>query len=102
MAVDTAPSISLYWLATRPDGHFLANQCRAWSSALDQFEYTLYTDADAATGARQIATAMRVDLLDIQCDFYLAGPAGFVATLQEELRAGGVPVHQIFAYNADV
>lgn len=102
MAVDTAPYISLYWLATRADGHFLANQCRAWSSALDEFEYTLYTDADAMAGARQIATAMRVDLLDIQCDFYLAGPAGFVATLQEELRAGGVPVHQIFAYTADV
>ena len=101
MAVDAAPSISLYWLATRADGHFLANQCRAWSAALDQFEYTLYTDADAVAGARQIATAMRVDLIDIQCDFYLAGPAGFVTTLQDELRAGGVPAGQIFAYTAD-
>ena len=101
MAVDVAPTISLYWLATRSDGHFLANQCRAWSAALDQFEHTLYTDADAVAGARQIAAAMRVDLLVIQCDFYLAGPAGFVATLEEELRAGGVPGSQIFTYSTD-
>jgi CDP-4-dehydro-6-deoxyglucose reductase len=101
MAVDAAPSISLYWLATRRDGHFLANQCRAWSAALDQFEYTLYTDTDAAAGSRQIAAAMHVDLIDIQCDFYLAGPATFVNTLQEALRAAGVPAEQIFVYTAD-
>ena len=38
LALDAAPSLSLFWLATRPDGHFLANQCRAWSEALDSFE----------------------------------------------------------------
>ena len=101
LAVDAAPSISLYWLATRADGHFLANQCRAWSAALDQFEYTLYTDTDAAAGARQIATAMKVDLIDIRCDFYLAGPTTFVATLREELRSRGVPAAQIFDYTAE-
>jgi CDP-4-dehydro-6-deoxyglucose reductase, E3 len=96
IAMDTAPSISLYWLATRPDGHFVANHCRAWSAALDQFEYALYTDADAAAGARQAVAAMRVDLIDIQCDFYLAGPAEFVDTLSDELRMAGVPAGQIF------
>jgi CDP-4-dehydro-6-deoxyglucose reductase len=101
MAVDAAPSIALYWLATRADGHFLTNQCRAWSSALDQFEYALYTDDDATAGARRIADAMHIDLLDIQCDFYLAGPAEFVGTLQYELREAGVPANQIFTYTAD-
>ncbi len=101
MAVDAAPSISLYWLATRADGHFLANQCRAWSAALDQFEYALFNDADAAAGARQLAAAMHVDLIDIQCDFYLSGPAAFVSTLQGELRAAGVPAEQIFTSQTD-
>jgi CDP-4-dehydro-6-deoxyglucose reductase len=101
MAVDAAPSISLYWLATRADGHFLANQCRAWSAALDQFEYSLYSDNDAEAGARQIAAAMRVDLIGIQCDFYVAGPGGFVATLHDELRFAGVPASQIFTYTAE-
>jgi len=39
LALDSAPSLSLFWLSTRADGHFLANQCRAWSEALDIFEY---------------------------------------------------------------
>ncbi|MBU6259101.1 MAG: 2Fe-2S iron-sulfur cluster binding domain-containing protein [Burkholderiales bacterium] len=97
MSLDTAPSITLYWLATRPDGHFMANQCRAWSEALDPFEYALSTHEDAAGGARALAAAVRADLFDIDCDFYIAGPAAFVATLQAELAAAGVPAVQIHA-----
>ncbi|MCU0918911.1 MAG: 2Fe-2S iron-sulfur cluster-binding protein [Burkholderiaceae bacterium] len=97
LALDAAPSLSLFWLATRPDGHFMANQCRAWSEALDSFEASLSTHADAARGARHIAHAMRADLFDIECDFYLAGPAAFVTPLGDELRAAGVPAPQIFA-----
>ncbi len=97
LALDAAPSLSLFWLATRTDGHFLANQCRAWSEALDAFEVALSNDGDAAAGARQIASAMRADLFDIECDFYLAGPQAFVDTLRAELRAAGVPPAQVFA-----
>jgi CDP-4-dehydro-6-deoxyglucose reductase, E3 len=97
LALDAAPSLSLFWLATRADGHFMANQCRAWSEALDTFEAALSTHADAATGAHQIARAMRADLFDIECDFYLAGPQDFVAALGGDLRAAGVPQPQIFS-----
>ena len=95
LSLDVAPSVSLFWLATRPDGHFLANQCRAWSEALDPFEYTLVTDSDAGAGALQIAQAMRADLFDIDCAFYIAGPRRFVETLVGELAASGVPMAQI-------
>ena len=95
LSLDAAPSLTLFWLATRPDGHFYSNQCRAWSDALDQFEYELVTHPDAALGAWQIAQAMRADLFDIDCDFYLAGPADFVQTLHDELRASGVAESQI-------
>jgi len=97
LALDAAPSMSLFWLATRPDGHFLANQCRAWSEALDAFEVALSSHDDAAVGAQQIARAMRADLFDIECDFYLAGPQTFVDTLRRELLAAGVPQAQVFA-----
>lgn len=96
LSLDAAPSLSLFWLATRSDGHFQANQCRAWSEALDQFEYELVSHADVGLGAWQIAQAMRADLFDIDCDFYLSGPEGFVKTLHEELRAAGVAAAQIF------
>lgn len=90
LSLDSAPSISLFWLATRPDGHFIENQCRAWSEALDPFEYTLSTHDDAATGASLMAGAIRADLFDIDCTFYIAGPADFAATLVRELGAAGV------------
>jgi CDP-4-dehydro-6-deoxyglucose reductase, E3 len=96
LSLEAAPSLSLFWLATRSDGHFLSNQCRAWSAALDQFEYELVSHADITLGARQIARAMRADLFDIDCDFYLAGPADFVNTLHGELRTAGVAAAQIF------
>ncbi len=97
LSLDAAPSLSLFWLATNSDGHFYKNQCRAWSEALDQFEYELVSHDDVAVGARQIAQAMRADLFDIDCDFYLAGPADFVSTLNDELHAAGVPAAQIFS-----
>jgi CDP-4-dehydro-6-deoxyglucose reductase len=96
LAADVVPSLSLFWLATRSDGHFLANQCRAWSQALDQFEYELVWNPDAVAGARQIARAMRADLFDIDCDFYLAGPPKFIDALHGELRTIGVAPGQIF------
>ena len=97
LSLDAAPSLSLFWLATQSDGHFSNNQCRAWSEALDQFEYELVTHDDTVMGAQEIAQAMRADLFDIDCDFYLAGPAEFVRTLRDELRAAGAAQAQIFA-----
>ena len=95
LALDQSPSISLFWLSTKPDGHFLSNQCRAWSEALDIFEYELLSEPDVTFGALQMARAMRADLFDIECDFYLAGPEPFVRALEAELRAAGVPAAQI-------
>jgi CDP-4-dehydro-6-deoxyglucose reductase len=95
LSLDASPSLSLYWLATRSDGHFQANQCRAWSAALDTFEYAAFTDTSPAPGAQQVAAAIRADEFDIDCDFYLAGPEAFVAALGATLLEAGVPAAQI-------
>ena len=95
LSLDAAPSLSLFWLATRPDGHFQANQCRAWSEALDSFEYTPFIDIDAVAGAQQVAAAIRADLFEIDCDFYLAGPDEFVTALRAALLDAGVPAAQL-------
>ncbi len=97
LALDAAPSFTLFWLATRADGHFMANQCRAWSEALDPFEVTLLGHADPAEGAREMARAMRADLFEVDCDFYLAGPEAFVRELDAQLAAAGVPAGQRYA-----
>ena len=86
MSLDAAPSMSLFWLATRPDGHFMGNLCRAWTEALDGFETTLLDAESPAAGAALIASAMRADLFEVDCDFYLAGPAPFVDALGSALR----------------
>ena len=43
------------------------------------------------------APAVRADLFELDCDFYLAGPPEFVVTLRDELRSAGVAQAQIFA-----
>lgn len=95
LSLDAAPSLTLFWLATRGDGHFLANQCRAWSEALDAFEYSLFTDTDPRAGATQLSLAMRADLFQLDCAFYVAGPGAFVATVVLRLAEAGVPAAQI-------
>jgi CDP-4-dehydro-6-deoxyglucose reductase len=73
------------------DGHFIANQCRAWSEALDPSSTPCRPTTDAATGASLMASAMRADLFDIDCTYYIAGPADFRAPLWcAELGAAGV------------
>lgn len=95
LSLDAAPSITLFWLSTTPDGHFLANQCRAWSAALDLFEHNLLSAANPAAGALQVASAMRADVFQIDCDFYLAGPVEFVAAIGAQLAESGVPEAQV-------
>jgi CDP-4-dehydro-6-deoxyglucose reductase, E3 len=95
LAIDDAESLSLYWLATRPGGHFLDRQCRAWDEALDHFDYSLHRDVDPRIGALQVVEAIRVDRFPMQCDVYLAGPRAFVTTAADELRGAGLPAAQL-------
>ncbi len=90
MAGENSEAFDLYWLATRPDGHYLANQCRAWAAAFDQFRFQLLTDSSAAAGAWQVieaALATRKELA--QCDVFVAGSAEFVEPVIEGLRGAG-------------
>ena len=96
MAVDAAESLSLGWLATRPDGHYLSNQCRAWAAAFDQFQYVPCTDADPAAGAARLVAEMAAARPLAACDVYVAGPAPFVDAAADALRVAGVPAGQIY------
>jgi CDP-4-dehydro-6-deoxyglucose reductase len=90
LAVEAHESIALDWLALRPDGHYLANQCRAWAEALDGFRYAAHRAADPVTGARQAVAAM-AEALDLPAhDVYVAGPAAFVEAAGAALAAAGV------------
>ncbi len=90
LSVDAAPSIALVWTATRPNGHYAANHCRAWADALDNFRYSAREagDAEEAAAAFLDEAAALADLREH--DIYLAGPAEYLAAAVAGLRAQGV------------
>ena len=95
MAVDVTESLSLDWVATRPDGHYLSNQCRAWAAAFDRFRYAPHAAADPAAGARKAIRALAAEQSVAGCDVYVAGPTAFVSAATEALAAAGVPASQV-------
>jgi len=100
LSVDSAPAIALYWVATRPGGHYLANHCRAWAEALDNFRFRALdaADADADAGAHAAAAAaLAEDGKPAACDVYVAGTRAFVDAAIARLHAGGVEPERIVA-----
>ncbi|OIR03860.1 CDP-6-deoxy-L-threo-D-glycero-4-hexulose-3-dehydrase reductase [mine drainage metagenome] len=99
LAVDAAESLALYWLATRADGHYRDNQCRAWADALDHFRYAPLRARDAGDGGRDTARAIAAGCAGALArhDVYLSGPQAFVAAAAAELEAAGLAASQLHA-----
>jgi CDP-4-dehydro-6-deoxyglucose reductase len=98
MAVDIAPVMSLYWATTRPGGHYLAKQCRAWAESLDNFRFRALDAADADAAAHAVVAAALADAPDAAAwDAYVAGARGFVDAVGARLHAAGSPLEQIVA-----
>ena len=97
MSLDCAESLSLDWLTTRPDAPYLANQCRAWAAAFDQFRYAAHHDREPANGARALVAALAAARPLRTHDVYVAGPAPFVDAVDAALEAALVPATQRFA-----
>lgn len=100
LSVDTAPAIALYWVATRPGGHYLANQGRAWAEALDNFRFRALEAADTDAGARAVVAAAMADGSVAASDIYVAGVRAFVEAATAELHGAGVPPDQIVTTQA--
>ncbi len=96
LALDNAPSLTLYWLAARNEDHYLDNLCRSWTDALDNFNYTPVTVpgySGSLADAVQRIVAEHPALHDF--DIYAAGPATFVATVEEVLATRVFPRAQL-------
>jgi CDP-4-dehydro-6-deoxyglucose reductase len=99
MALDTAETLHLVWVATAGGGHYLDNLCRAWSDALDNFRY----DApDTAPGAPEEAIAQAALRPVLQAhprleevDAYVAGPAALAQAAEFLLLEHGLPRAQL-------
>jgi CDP-4-dehydro-6-deoxyglucose reductase len=93
MALDTAESLSLVWLALSPEGHYLNNLCRAWADALDNFRYTpaVGRPDDPGVWSRLLAGLGELKRYDV----YLAGPEQAVAAARDFLVRSGVPADRL-------
>jgi CDP-4-dehydro-6-deoxyglucose reductase len=94
MSLQQSERLALYWLATRPAGHYLANLCRAWAGAFDNFTYVPVGPEhnDAAGLVRRIAADHAgLDAFDV----YVAGPQGFVEAAANTLSGLGFPGAQL-------
>jgi len=89
MASEQVEAFALHWLATREDGHYLDNQCRAWAAAYDHFTYEHDVDADPVAGARRLVerAAARPGLA--ASDVFVAGPPDFVFEAAAAFIAAG-------------
>jgi CDP-4-dehydro-6-deoxyglucose reductase len=88
IASEQVESFALVWLASTPDGHYLANQCRAWQAAFDQFSYVPLVDADPVDGATRLVEAMRGGRI-AAADVFVAGPSAFVEAAVPRLLDAG-------------
>ncbi len=95
VASDLPGVIRLVWAATRPDGHYLENQCRAWADALETFSHVALTAPDAAAAGALAARRLIEEGDFMSRDVYVSGPAGFVAAAAEVLTAAGLPANQL-------
>lgn len=95
LAADVPGALRLIWAATRPDGHYLENQCRAWADAIETFSYATLAAAGPAAAGEAAAARVLADEDVRQRDVYVAGPADFVATACRALAAAGLPAAQL-------
>ncbi|MBM3392541.1 MAG: 2Fe-2S iron-sulfur cluster binding domain-containing protein [Betaproteobacteria bacterium] len=94
MSLDRAERLHLYWHACGPSGHYLANLCRSWAEALDNFRYAAITAGDAQAVVDRLAQ----DHADLAAfDIYLAGPEAFVDGAVKALALQGFPAAQLVA-----
>ena len=96
MALELSERLYLYWLATPTNGHYLANLCRSWADALDNFSYMPIT---AEPGdALELIRSVGADHADLNgFDIYVAGPETFVNTATMTLLEQGFPRKQLTA-----
>jgi CDP-4-dehydro-6-deoxyglucose reductase len=96
LSAEAAASCAILWLATRPDGHYLSNQCRAWADSLDGFRFVALADGDPAAGAARLLDAWPGRTAAADCDVYVAGGEAFNAACASAFRQAGVPEDRLF------
>lgn len=95
MALDTAEKISLYWITTPGNSHYLGNLCRSWDDALDNFSYTAMKTTDARS-FEQLLPDIINDLGDVaSLDYYICLPGTLLDSAATVLLDSGIPASRL-------
>jgi len=94
MALEIEQDMRLFRLSPTPGHHYLANQCRAWADAFDNFHYREWPErftllADHDTGARVLAAIVGECGSLAGYRVFVAGPPALVDAAKEVFGAAG-------------
>ena len=99
MALESAESLSVIWIAAADNGRYLDNLCRSWSDALDDFRYlplTLQGAWSQEAVERVLPQALAAHAGLDGCDVYVAGPAQLTNAAERMLPERGLARTQLF------
>ncbi|MEW6133358.1 MAG: 2Fe-2S iron-sulfur cluster-binding protein [Pseudomonadota bacterium] len=101
MARESNEEMGLVWAASKPDGHYMNNLCRAWADALENFHYLPVSMANRDSAEAAVAVVLEKLLAEFpkarKADVYLAGPEAYIAPAVIQLLAAGFPKSQVTA-----
>lgn len=98
IALDTVDAMDLIWFATGAVGHYQDNLCRSWEDALDGFHYKpVRVNAASTPEAWSAVLSGSLARLEdpVEHDFFIAGPAFFVALALSALERLGVASERV-------
>jgi len=99
MSLELTESMDLHWLADAA-GHYQDNLCRAWTDALDNFNYVPHAQSDDLDA---VLAAIVLDYPDLhRFDVYAAGTAAQLDQARAHFVRHGLPVVRWFAGATDV
>jgi CDP-4-dehydro-6-deoxyglucose reductase len=98
MSLELAESMDLHWLADEA-GHYQDNLCRAWTDALDNFNYVPHAQSDASD---DVLETVMMDYPDLhRFDVYAAGTAAQLEQARVHCVRHGLPEARWFAGTVD-
>ena len=107
-AQESGRDIRLFWIACKPEGHYLDNLCRSWRDALDEFRYTpisMTGDAVSRSGEGNLGAARIEEVLEAvlgdtpgigDCDTYLCAPEIILSAASSLLVRRGVAPDRVW------
>ena len=99
MALEAAETLALYWIAAAGTGRYYENLCRAWSDALDNFNYVPLMlrgdDPDEPAMRDTMEQILQRQPRIEDHDVYVAGPQALTAAAARLLPERGLPRAQL-------